>query len=186
MKYFPALLAMAAATPALADSYCDDLWFTRNAIMDRAGYCFGSSLGKHVFDNGDCIGTSVTLSEADATRVAKLEAQEREAGCRVDTSRSRLDVLDLRYRQRLVDLPVTDGLESTCIGWRGDPLPLRAGHGLNTDVIGQVLPGDTLNYGHYPVGGWSYVTVHDSDWHLKSAGWYHVEAYPQRCAQFAG
>ena len=30
------ILLAVAATPAAADDYCHDLWFTRNAIMDRA------------------------------------------------------------------------------------------------------------------------------------------------------
>ena len=41
-----ALLCALLASPAAASDVCDDLWFTRNLIMDRAGYCFGSVLGR--------------------------------------------------------------------------------------------------------------------------------------------
>ena len=46
-----AICAFVVAGPAAADERCHDLWFARNAIMDRAGYCFGSVLGQAVFDN---------------------------------------------------------------------------------------------------------------------------------------
>ncbi|MCK5500992.1 MAG: YARHG domain-containing protein, partial [Tritonibacter mobilis] len=72
MKLIVPLLALAAATPAVAGDYCADLWFTRNAIIDRAGYCFGSTLGQRLFDNGDCIAKSVSLSDADKAKVALI------------------------------------------------------------------------------------------------------------------
>ncbi len=186
MKLIVTLLALAAATPAVAGDYCADLWFTRNAIIDRAGYCFGSTLGQRLFDNGDCIGKSVSLSDADKAKVALIQQQEKDAACRIDTSRTALDLPDIATRRRLIDLPVSDGFESACIGWLGDPVPLRAGHSQNTDVIGEILPGDSIIYGHLPEGGWTYVTISSGDWQIKSAGWYHFEAYQETCAQYAG
>ncbi|EBA16598.1 hypothetical protein RSK20926_22774 [Roseobacter sp. SK209-2-6] len=51
-----------STTTAFADESCNDLWFTRNAIINQAGFCFGSNLGQALFDNGDCIAKSVPLS----------------------------------------------------------------------------------------------------------------------------
>ncbi|MEL0436252.1 YARHG domain-containing protein [Phycobacter sp. K97] len=65
------------AGPAAASDYCHDLWYTRNAIMDQAGYCFGSVLGQAVFGTGPCIGKSVTLSPQDNRTVARLRAAEK-------------------------------------------------------------------------------------------------------------
>jgi len=185
MRAILILLAM-AATPAVADDYCHDLWFTRNAIMDRAGYCFGSVLGQRAFDNGDCIGKTVTLSDADAAKVARIQAQEARGSCRVDTSQTTLYLSDLAIRRRLIDLPVRDDLESACIGWLGERLPLRAGHRQNAQVVGQIQPGDTISYSHLPEGGWTYVTTSTGDWQIKSAGWLHFAAIEERCRQIAG
>ena len=78
------------ASPAAAADVCDDLWFTRNLIMDRAGYCFGSALGQAVFDNGNCIGKSVSLSTQLQRQVAEIRELEKQIPCKVDTARTRL------------------------------------------------------------------------------------------------
>lgn len=71
MKCLVAALSLFAA-PVLASDTCHDLWFTRNAIIDRAGYCFGSPLGQAIFDNTGCIGKSVNLPPQDARTVALI------------------------------------------------------------------------------------------------------------------
>ena len=63
------LLLFLIASPAAASDVCHDLWFTRNLIMDRAGYCFGSMLGKATFDNSDCTGKNVSLDAGDQLMV---------------------------------------------------------------------------------------------------------------------
>ena len=40
-----AIPAALAAFPALAFDPCEDLWFSRNQLYDRAGYCFSTPLG---------------------------------------------------------------------------------------------------------------------------------------------
>jgi len=46
MRFLIALICTLLAAPVQALDYCDELWFTRNLAFDRAGYCFGSPLGK--------------------------------------------------------------------------------------------------------------------------------------------
>ena len=59
------LLGLVWPVQAWALEICDDLWLTRNLIFDRAGYCFGSVLGKSVFDNEGCTPGVPELAEAD-------------------------------------------------------------------------------------------------------------------------
>lgn len=106
------VILTSAAKPAFAENtggYCDDLWFSRNQIMDRAGYCFSSRLGQSIFDNSDCTGTSVEVEvEVEPEDQLLLEAiREQEAyfECRVNTRRTRLEIEDVAFRLRLDDLP---------------------------------------------------------------------------------
>ena len=111
-----ASILIALPLPALADDICHDLWFTRNLIMDRAGYCFGSILGKSTFDNGDCTGKSVALGTAATEMVARIQASEKELACKVDTGQPVLDLEDADFRRTLTDLPLRSPFESACIG----------------------------------------------------------------------
>ena len=79
MSFF--LTAMTLPIGAFAGETCEDLWFTRNLIMDRAGYCFGSALGQSLFDNGDCLGKSVVLDAASSRLVQELRAREAQFAC---------------------------------------------------------------------------------------------------------
>lgn len=169
-----------------ADEYCEDLWFTRNAIMDRAGYCFGSNLGQSIFDNSDCLGKSVSLSAEDQAMVAELQALEREGDCRVDTSKRSLSLADLAQRRLLRHFPLRDNSETACLGWRGRSVALHAGPDDTTAVIGKITPGDTIGYSHLPQGYWDYVQVFDDNWVLKSAGWTDLHVSPKTCSNIAG
>lgn len=180
------LIVLTMAGPAAADG-CDDLWFTRNLIMDRAGYCFGSTLGQAVFDNSDCIGKSVQVAPIDSQLVARIQNLEKVHGCRVNTSGTHLDLPDSFVRRQLIDLPVRDEFESACLGWLGQVVPLRSGTSTLAPVIGQILPGQTVSYGHYPVGNWSYVTVSNRGaWQPVGGGWLDLGTYGEQCEQVAG
>jgi len=63
---------------------CFDLWYERNAIFDRNGYCFSSNLGKRTFDNSDCWTKNPSLSPSEQRRVAQLKAEENRRGCKVN------------------------------------------------------------------------------------------------------
>lgn len=172
MRWIVIVLFSCLSAPLTASVACDDLWLTRNQVMDRAGYCFGSVLGQAMFDNSDCTGQQVQLSSYDMETVQQVRALEAQIGCRVDTSRTWLSLMDINFRHALTSYPVLDELPGMCRGWLGPQTPLYAGHQEPFRAIGQILPGDDVGYDHLSVGDWSYVTVHvpfgDG---MKSAGW---------------
>lgn len=169
------------AASASANDYCEDLWFTRNAIMDRAGYCFGSNLGKSVFDNSDCIGKTVKISAANQRVVALIQKAEREAECRIDTSKRRLSLRDLDRRKALWDLPVRSEDALACMGWRGGPIPLRAGHSVSAPIIGKVNHGDIVGLNFREQQGWEFLLVFTSSWDVVTSGWAKVTMSPDQC-----
>ena len=186
MKKLLLILLILSPAPALAE-FCDDLWFTRNLIIDRAGYCFGSKLGQSVFDNGDCIGKSVSLSAAANKQVAAIRKQETANQCKVNTGRTALDLEDIDIRRKLTELPIRDELESGCIGWRDGVTPLRAGRGPNSPVVGRIENGDDVLFSHIFEEGGSYVTVRTSgSGGFKSAGWLLQSASESSCRLWAG
>ena len=180
------LLLFLIASPAAASDVCHDLWFTRNLIMDRAGYCFGSMLGKATFDNSDCTGKNVSLQAGDQLMVSSIRRREKLLKCGVNTARPLLDLPDVDIRRRLVDLPLRDEFESACIGWLLDDLPLRASAEDGSTIVGVVTHGDNVSFRHDAKGDWNYVTVSGEGWTHKSAGWTNAAFGPQDCRQFAG
>ncbi|WP_415919800.1 DUF4453 domain-containing protein [Tateyamaria sp. SN6-1] len=171
--------------PALADA-CDDWWFTRNLIIDRAGYCFGSALGQAQFDNTGCTGKDVTLSAADTAAVAKIRTYEAEYQCRVDTSQTQLYLPDRAIRLQLDTQPISDALESACINYRAAPLTLRSGPGPQARPVGQITQGDTISFGHEGIGDWAYVTTYDGNGILRSGGWLGDRLPEASCEFWAG
>ncbi|MFK7944076.1 MAG: DUF4453 domain-containing protein [Paracoccaceae bacterium] len=185
-KVWTLLVMVLGATPAMAD-ICEDHWFTRNLIIDRAGYCFGSTLGKAVFDNSDCISKQVSLTPEAARQVAEIRAEEQRLQCKIDTSARTLDLEDMRIRRKLSDLPIRDEFESGCIGWQAGVTALYAGWDQTTTVVGRIQDGDDVLYSHAYREGWAYVTVRAPGWGaLKSAGWLGRETSEKSCRQWAG
>lgn len=185
MKFLVCTLCM-LGSPVLATDACHDLWFTRNALVDRAGYCFGSVLGQAVFDNNGCTGKSVTLSPQAQQTVHQIQALEARIGCRVNTGQTSLELDDLELRRRLWDLPVLDELAGACLGWLGASVGLRAGHRSDAPYVGQITSGNYVSYGHVPVGSWSYVTTSGPDWQVTSGGWLDMSAVQEQCRDYAG
>lgn len=171
---------------AAAGDFCDDLWFTRNQIMDRAGYCFGSTLGQTMFDNRDCIGKSVTLTPDQTHLVNAIRKSEQDFGCKVNTGQRRLDLDDKFIREELIDLPLRDEFESACLGYLGTPVPLFAGRNPATPQTGIIVPGDYVSFSHYGFGNWAYVTARYSDFSIKSGGWTNTGFAEKSCQQWAG
>lgn len=185
MRFLIVMFAALMPVTALADG-CEDLWFTRNLIMDRAGYCFGSKLGQAIFDNADCIGKSVKLTSRASRKVAEIQALERQHQCKVNMRSTSLELIDLDLRRKLDDLPIRDEFESACIGWRQGTTPLYAARDVGSTVVGRITDSDFVSFGHVPVDGWAYVTVHAENWAMKSGGWLGAEASEASCRQWAG
>lgn len=176
------------ATPALSAEGCVDVWFTRNLIMDRAGYCFGSPLGQALFDNSDCTGQQVQLDPVSQAMVSRIQALEAQYQCRVNTQMQWIDMDDIAFRRVLRDLPIRQDGQWGCLGWTGVEAPLYDGYSAPLHAIGKVLPGDYVLFEHEGLPGhdWVYVTVHTPVWDgFKSAGWlYWPDQIP--CASEAG
>lgn len=183
------------AAPAAADVWdsdepaCNWLWFTRNLIMDRAGYCFGSPLGKALFDNADCRGTEVKLSARESRQLAKMQALERQANCAVNTNARRLDVpLDTRLLKQLRDLPVPQWGASGC-RWAGRPVPIYNGYTQGSDVIGEIHAGDALSFESQHEGNWTAVEIRQGGYDGPARmGWFDNRKHnPETgCTDWAG
>lgn len=185
MRILTALFLCFISTAAAAAEGCVDVWFTRNLIMDRAGYCFGSPLGQALFDNSDCIGKSVQVDPASQQLINRITQIEAQFGCRVNTAQTWIDIPDINYRRVMTDLPFRDEFQFGCLGWAGPQTQLYTGTAA-THFIGQIMPGDYVLFEHEGIGDWSYVTVHTANFAtFKSAGWLY---WPGRepCTQEAG
>ncbi len=168
---FAAALSLTPMTAA-ADSWCDELWFTRNLIFDRAGYCFGSLLGQVTFDNGDCVTKSPALSADDKRRVALITEREDWGSCKVDAGRMQHEFADADAMRQLQTLPIRDDTESGCIGYLGAPITVRAGAFATARVIGQIERGDIINSSHIASDeGWDFVSFGPQDYSSQQFGW---------------
>ena len=159
-----ALLLAAAAPPGRAEVWpygareCNQLWFMRNLIMDRAGYCFGSALGQSLFDNGDCTGKTVTLSAAQTAQAEQIRALEQEIGCSVNTAATRLDVDWMAQLRSLRDMPLPDNGAAACT-WAGPEAVLRAGIGGDAPPLRALRAGDRIDLGWIGEGDWTVIAV---------------------------
>lgn len=161
MRLFAVLILMFAPLTAAADAVCDELWLTRNTVFDRAGYCFGSRLGKEIFDNSDCTTSAPDLGSEGDQIVAMVREIEQEFSCAVDTSIPTLAVDYIDLRRALDDLPVKTGYESMCLDYVGPALLLTAGRHPDSAIFGEILPGDNVMFLHIPVDGMEFVDLGD-------------------------
>ena len=75
----PGVVAPARAQDAGAMS-CDQLWYARNAIYARNGYCFQTPRAQAVFGRG-CFPPYGRLGGWEQERVQELQMWERRRGC---------------------------------------------------------------------------------------------------------
>jgi hypothetical protein len=75
--------ALLSVQPALAES-CYDLWYERNAIYDRNGFCFSSDLGQQTFDNSDCWTKHAKFSRSEQRQIDAIKEEEESRGCNVN------------------------------------------------------------------------------------------------------
>ncbi len=64
---------------------CGDLWYRRNAIYFRNGYCFKTARAIRTFGNENCryyVEGDVPMSRAERQEVLSIREMEREMGCR--------------------------------------------------------------------------------------------------------
>jgi hypothetical protein len=182
MRFLTAVFLIMTPLSAVADELCDELWLTRNTVFDRAGYCFGSSLGQAMFDNRDCT-TSDPQLDADATRIVDMVREvEEEFDCSVDTSGAPFNLSNVFERLVLQDLPVRTGYESACIGYTGPALLLTGGRHPDSAISGEILPGMDLMFLHIPVDGMDFIDLGNGD-----MGWVGTNLItPAVCTAIAG
>jgi hypothetical protein len=75
-----------AVAPAQAAVTCDTLWYERNAIFARRGYCFQSARGQAAFGNAGCTpglpADQVPLTAEERGLASALLSREQAMGCR--------------------------------------------------------------------------------------------------------
>ncbi|MBU1655790.1 MAG: YARHG domain-containing protein [Gammaproteobacteria bacterium] len=76
-------MTAAPAVEAQPLSYlnCEELWYERNAIYARNGYCFKTARAQQAFGRG-CFPPYGRLSGWEKERVARIEQWEYRKGCR--------------------------------------------------------------------------------------------------------
>jgi hypothetical protein len=63
---------------------CQNLWYVRNSIYDRKGYCFKTQDGKAAFDNSDCYvhnPASIHFNGHEWTNITNIRQVEGIKGC---------------------------------------------------------------------------------------------------------
>jgi hypothetical protein len=182
------LVLIATTAPAAAYDFCDEAWFIRNLVFDRAGYCFGSTLGRSVFDNAGCTGKEVALSPGESRTVAMIREQEGRMGCAVNTAGTRLAVPHRAMIERLEVLPVPTDTASGCLGWRGGPIPLLAAPREDAAVVGMGRAGVDVvwEYDYAKVrDGWQFLTLYREST-LVGMGWSVTPIHEDLCTNLAG
>jgi hypothetical protein len=82
--FFDGALSRAGAQEELSSMSCGDLWYRRNAIFARNGYCFKTDRAIRVFGNEGCrfyVEGDVPMSRAEREEVEIIRAIERRKGC---------------------------------------------------------------------------------------------------------
>ncbi|MEM9786899.1 MAG: DUF4453 domain-containing protein [Pseudomonadota bacterium] len=199
MKRVLCYLVFLAIWPTLVlantQTLCDELWFARNAMLNDAGYCFTTPLGRSLFDNTDCTTRQPVVDRSVSEQISIIQNLERdppfaieEQRCRVDTSQQTLDQVPyIDLRRQVAFQPATDGSSGGCIGYQGRPFPLFAAPDSAAAILGTVEQGFSFSLSHLPWGEWNFAFVWRGDiagdpWRL---GWYRADI-GTNCAIFAG
>ena len=197
------LLALTAfwSGPALALDKCESMWFWRNQIFHEAGACFRSTLGQATFGNEGCRKGAAPTGEM--ARLATIIAgRERDYGCKVDTGLPTLPNVDTTLLGKVRRPPIDEGEESSCYGYRGDELALRAAPSETAEIIatipdsrhlrgvqwapGTSVPGPSLAFDHVSVGGWYFLSADEGD-RTIAVGWTDSDmSWDEVCAVQAG
>ncbi|MEP4197149.1 MAG: YARHG domain-containing protein [Aliishimia sp.] len=153
-------LVLLCAGPALARDYCDEMWFTRNLIFDKAGYCFGSALGQAVFDNTDCTTKAPNLTADEKRAISDIKSEETRVECKINSKTIRaLDIPNIDFRKSVHPIPIPDAHGFGCFGWKGVPFSLYRGTDTSGPAVAQVLAGDDIFFFHWSKTNWVFLTI---------------------------
>ncbi|CUH53057.1 DUF4453 domain-containing protein [Shimia marina] len=175
------LTAALICTAGTASALCEDAWYLRNLAFDRAGYCFGSSLGKSVF-SADCSTKSPRLTDWDQRMVSAHKKLEARYSCKINTKDRRLAASLIGKLEDVDLLPTLSEFESSCVGYTGAPVTMTSGIGMRDSYpTGIIASGETVHFRFEPWGGFEFVET-DS-----GAGWVPEGSItPNTCEVFAG
>jgi hypothetical protein len=177
-----------SAAPVVADEVCDDLWFSRNHLFDRAGYCFGSPLGQSLFDNTGCTTKNPILSELDKQAIAAIRREEDVNRCKVNTNRRTIDLDLIPNRRAMVSVAARDSLGWGCINYLGAPIPVFNGVSTEAQQLG-VIPTnyDIVFFYISPYPSWSFVRFAPTgNGPSKYIGWIKGAPTEAQCGTIAG
>lgn len=173
-------------TGAFANSACDDLWLSRNVIYDLHGYCFGSTLGKKIFDNTGCTTVEPELPAELNERVQRLWARAEKMSCAANQGRSSISVYNLESRKSLLYQPVASETESACLGFQENPIALYDAPIGDAIHIGTVNTGDDIAWFHQDENNWAFITIlKRADGSTPISGWSKQREFP-KCDAAAG
>ena len=63
---------------------CYDLWYARNEIYKRNGYCFQTRLAMETFGNSGCYTRAPRFTRAEQSTIEAIRRKERQRSCRVN------------------------------------------------------------------------------------------------------
>lgn len=174
------------STCSNASTACDDLWLARNTIFDLHGYCFGSTLGKSIFDNIDCNTVNPKLAPTVEKRIQQLWQRAKLLSCDTDQGRTTISVYNIEQRKRLIHQPIASETESACIGYKGLPFYLYNAPNEGALKIGLIEQGDDIGWFHDDENQWSFMTVlNKENGSTPISGWSREDAIPN-CEASAG
>lgn len=157
---FLLIVAILMPTSLSAQGACEDLWLARNVIYDAHGYCFGSRLGRTLFNNAGCTTVDPELPADLQARVDRIWAQARSMECAVDQSQTTIEVYNKTTRYLLQAQPVASGTNGACIGARlEEPIDLFEAPDTTAESIGAIENGDTVGWFHQAEDGWHFATI---------------------------
>ena len=176
-------LALCLPTTSTAQGACEDLWLARNVIYDAHGYCFGSDLGKAMFNNAGCTTVDPKLPDDLQARVDRIWAKARGMECAVDQTKTDIEVYNKTTRYLLMAQPVASGTDAACINAKLEAtIELRESPNIEGEPIGTIDDGDTVGWFHEAEGDWHFATVlSKANGKGTASGW--TQTLIQNCGQ---
>lgn len=194
LRYLVFILFFPTVALAETSQTCGELWFARNAMLNDAGYCFSTPLGRSLFDNTDCTTRQPIIDQDVSDQISLIQKLEREppftlqqARCRIDTSQPSLDQVPyIGMRFRVTFQPATDGTAGGCIGYTGESFLLFEAPDSNSRVLGRVESGNSFSLSHLPWQDWNFALVWADDivGEPVTLGWYRQDI-GENCMLFA-
>lgn len=156
------------------DDLCDELWFSRNAMLNQAGYCFQTPLGQAIFDNSDCTTRTPQISDEAVQEIDKFQTLETKLGCQVNTDQSEIRVSDIEQRLLLTVQPgavFPSETEHSCLGYDGPSLSAYSAPDQSSQALYNIENGDVLDFEFGHGHEWTLTRIRSVDGKAIHMGW---------------